>query len=170
MSFIIYLAIALSIDAFCVALSIGFLTNSSKKHMCFAAFVGLFHFFMPLLGAITNKIALKSIIVNGNKLMGVILIILVIQMILEIKNNKENIKLNIPILAFSVSVDSYFAGIGLSSLNENNINFLLFSTISIIFSYTGCKLGVLGKTKLKNIAKWISVIILLVLGVKYLLL
>ena len=169
---ILYIAVALSLDAFSVALSIGLTNKDNKKHLLFSSLVGILHFFMPLLGTITNKVFLNRIVVSGNKLLGFILLILAIQMLLEIKDNKEVIiKMSYSLLALTVSIDSYFTGIGLMSFEGFKImSFLIFSITSFSFSIVGCKLGVIGKTKYSKLSQYLAIIILLALSVKYILL
>lgn len=166
------LAVALSLDAFSVALSIGLLDSNKNKHLLFSLLVGVFHFIMPLFGTITNKVVLKNIIINGNRLLGAILLILAIEMILDLKNKNEiTIKINYILLSLTVSIDSYFTGIGLGSFNGiNPVKFFLFSATSFCFSLIGCKLGLVGKKKYDKIAKCAAIVILLVLCVKCILL
>ena len=166
---LLIIAVVLSLDAFSVALSIGLINSNYKKHFIFAVLVGLFHFLMPSLGNITSIIVLKNIIVNGNRLLGFILLILAIQMLFDLKSKKEiTIKLNLLILALSVSIDSYFTGVGLGSIEGINLSkYLVFSITSFMFSLIGCKLGVVGAKKYDKIANWAAIIILFLLSVKY---
>ena len=166
------MAIALSLDAFSLALTIGLINDDKKTHILYSSLVGVLHFVMPLLGMLASKLLLNNIIINVNKLMGVILLFLAIQIVSELRNDKkENIKLNIPIMALSVSVDSFFIGIGLAADNSLKlVSCLIFLIFSFIFSALGCKLGNVGKVKFGTKAQYLAIIILVILSVKYILL
>jgi putative Mn2+ efflux pump MntP len=166
----IIIAIVLSLDAFSVALSLGLTKSSTKSNTLFAILVGIFHFIMPSLGSLTSFAIFKKIVINGNKLLGFVLIILTIQMLLDLRKNREfTIRPSIILLAFSVSVDSFFTGMGLGTQKDIKIaNYLVFSLFSFIFSILGCKLGVAGAKKYDKIANWAAIIILFMLSVKYL--
>ncbi len=165
------MAIALSLDAFSLALVIGVLDNRFITYIFFSIMVGILHFIMPSIGALTNTLVLKKYFINGNLFLGVTLLILAFSMFLDQKENKENIaKSNIIFLAFSVSIDSYFAGLGLKSITGFSIiYFLVFSLFSCIISLAGCILGNLGRNRFGKIANYIAIVILLLLGVKYVL-
>lgn len=173
MALIVSIAIALSLDAFSVSLSIGTFEKNYKTYFKFAVIVGLFHFFMPLLGSFTNHLLLRNLIINGNKLMGIILLVLSIQMIFDLfKKTEESFSLDFKkniLFALSVSLDSYFTGIGLKSITNNLIlSFFIFSIVSPIFTFIGCILGKIGKKFLGKYANYLAIILLVILGVKYL--
>lgn len=172
MALILSLAIALSLDAFSVALTIGLTSDSKKRGLFFCLIVAVLHYLMPTIGMITNKLILSNILINGNKLLGFILLVLTIQMIIDLKSTKKKqANVSVFLLAFSVSIDSYFTGIGLKSIDGFNISyFLVFSIVSFMFSFAGIMLGKLGKTKDEKKSLIIAIIILLLLSVKYLLL
>ena len=163
------MAIALSLDAFSVSLVLGLIENSAKKHLFFASLVGIFHFIMPTIGAITNVIVFNSFIINGKKLLGITLFVLVLSLLFDLKKEKNSItNSNILVLAASVSIDSYFAGLGLKSLETFSLlYFLVFSAFSCIISLAGCRLGQIGKDRLGKIANYLAIILLLLLSVKY---
>ena len=171
MFLVITMAIVLSLDALSIALVLGITEGNIKNHFFYAFLVGILHFIMPSLGAITNNILFNNIVINSNKLLGIILLILFISMLIDLKKDDLNIsKSNIIILALSVSIDSYFAGLGLKSQDFFKISyFLLFSLFSFSFSMLGCKLGSMGKEKMGKYSNYIALFILLILSVKYIL-
>ena len=172
LTLLLWLAIALSIDAFSIALAIGILNSDNKTHLKYSLLVSVLHFLMPLVGSLSSKVILQNIILNTNKIMGIIIIILDIQMIFDFINNKNSsLSKSTFIIAFSVSVDSFFAGIGLETIKDmKKVSYVTFSIVSFIFSFLGCKLGKFGNTKFDSLSKIIAIIILLILGVKYILL
>lgn len=174
MALIISIAIALSLDAFSLSLSLGTFERNIKKYLKFAILVGICHFIMPFLGAFTNQLLLNNFVINGNKLMGIILLILACQMIIEFfKHNEDNFNLHfkeLVLLALSVSLDSYFTGIGLKSITQYLIlSFTIFSIVSFIFTFVGCLMGKFGKKYLGRYANGFAILLLCLLGVKYLL-
>ncbi len=165
------MAIALSLDAFSVALIIGTIYGNTRNIYYYALTVGVLHFLMPILGAFSNHLLLKNFVYNGNRLLGIILFIITISMIIDM-NKKSNIidKSSVFILALSVSLDSYFAGIGIKAVsNHLALVFGLFSVTSFLFSIIGCYLGIVGKSKLGQKATFLAIIIMLLLSVKYIL-
>ena len=174
LSLILSIAIALSMDAFSIALSLSIYKNNIIDYYKYSILVGIMHFIMPLLGSLTGMMIFNKIIVNSNKLMGVILLILAIDLLYNVIKKEELIKeisfKTILFLAFSVSIDSYFTGIGLYKITSNLYSsFLIFSGISFMFSISGCYIGLLGKKYLGKISNILALIILILLSVKFLL-
>lgn len=169
-SSIFLVAIALSMDALSVAISIGINSNEFKKKVLFITLVGVCHFILPWLGMTLGKTVLDTFILNGEKILGIILIILAIEMIYE--HFKHDGKLNfsygnIILIALSVSIDSFMTGIGLYSIKTTSI-LVTFSLTSMSFTIIGI---ILGKWIHKYTGKYseiIGILILVILGVKYL--
>lgn len=172
--FIIFLtAVGLSMDAFSLSLIYGTLNMSKKTNRSMSIMVGIFHFFMPILGYFLGTIVLKYIPVNPDTLVGIIFIILSIEMMISLTKD-EQVKiltsfLSVCFFAFTVSIDSFSVGIAFGTLKNNiYISSIIFSVISALFTYTGVTLG---KKLVKNfggISTLIGSIILLFLGISYL--
>ena len=165
-----FTGIGLSMDAFSLSLSLG--TTSPKKRIIIktALSVGLFHFFMPILGYFLGY-SFKYKIPNINILTFILFTILAIEMYKSKEEEKNNILNNITILliAFSVSLDSFTVGIALGLNNEYIlISSIIFSITSSIFTYLGLILGKKLKSKYKVLSKYIGIIILLIVALKYL--
>ena len=168
---IILVAIALSMDALSVAICIGINSKEFRKKILFIFLVGICHYLFPALGISLGKTFLNNLILNGEKVLGLILIILAIEMIFNFLHQEEKPKFtfkSILLMAISVSIDSFMTGIGLYSINDRRpIILLIFSISSMIFSLIGI---ILGKWINKIAGKYsdiMGIIILLVLGVKY---
>ena len=135
--------------------------------------VGIFHFFMPLLGYQIGELILKLIKINPDILVGIIFIVLSLQMLISLKK-EEKIKVltnvvSIIFFAFTVSIDSFSIGIGLGITDTNMlIPCIMFSTVSAIFTYIGVNLGTKLVNKFGNITTLIGSITLLLLGISYL--
>lgn len=170
-SSIFLVAIALSMDAFSVAITLGINCEIFKKKIMFISFVGLCHFVFPWLGMNLGQTFLKNFIINGEKILGIILLILAIEMIYEYFHKDGEISFSyksLLLLVISVSLDSFMTGIGLYSFTANVFPVLIiFSLTSMVFTFFGIFLG---KTLIKLIGKYseiMGIIILLLLGVKY---
>ena len=167
------LAVGLSMDAFSLALIYGTLNLDSKMQKLMSITVGIFHFFMPIIGYQIGELNLKLITINPEILVGIIFIILGIEMIISIKE-EENVKtltnfLSVVFFAFTVSIDSFSIGIGFGAINSKIvIPSLIFMFTSAIFTYTGVKLGTKLKKHFGNITTIIGAVILMILGISYL--
>lgn len=164
-------AIALSLDAFSLSIIYGTIIDNKKIIIKTSIIVGIFHFFMPLLGYLLSNLVILNIVSNTNFLSFIIFLILGIEMILN-KNEETNLInlsniLNILIFALTVSIDSFSIGIAISK-DSILIPIITFSIVSLIFTYIGLILG----NKLKNIFGSITTkiggLILIILSFYYL--
>ncbi len=159
-------------DAFSLSLAYGTNKISKNKIILLSIVVGLFHFFMPIAGSIIGE-PLSKLISKADIVVGIIFIILAIEMFIS-KDEENKIKItniiSIIVFAFTVSIDSFTVGIGLSLTNKNIIiPSTIFSIISFIFTFIGL---ILGKKLSKTFGKkaiYLGILILLFLGIKYLL-
>lgn len=171
---IFILAVGLSMDAFSISLIYGTLNLKPSMQKLMSIMVGIFHFFMPLLGYQIGELILKVIKVNPDILVGIIFIILGIEMILSLKK-EEQIKLltgiiSVVFFAFTVSIDSFSIGIGFGVANVKILlPCIIFSITSAVFTYIGVILGKKLSDKFGNITTLIGAIILLLLGISYIL-
>lgn len=167
------LAVGLSMDAFSLALIYGTLNLDSRMQKLMSITVGIFHFFMPIIGYQVGELILKLIKINPEILVGVIFIILALEMFISLKE-EDNIKnltnmLSVIFFAFTVSIDSLSIGIGFGAIKSQIIvPCIIFMLTSAIFTYIGVKLGSKLKKRFGSIATIIGAIILLILGSSYL--
>ena len=165
--------ISLSMDAFSLALVYGMQNINKKDKIILSSVVGLYHFFMPLIGLKLGNIINNIFIIELNILMSIIFFIIGIEMIISsFKDAKE--KINISIIGFilfglSVSIDSLTTGIGLNAINNNYLEVSLIVAItSSIFTYLGLTLGNKLSKKIGRYSTTTGGIILLILGIYYL--
>lgn len=168
------MAIGLSMDAFSLALAYGTTKIPINKKVLLSITVGIFHFFMPKLGALIGTELLLNYIAKANYLVGIIFLILAIEMLLSRKEEKTGSITNmisIILFSFTVSIDSFSVGIALS-LTTTDINSpcIIFALISTLFTFLGVELGSKIAYKFENKAEYIGIIILLILGIEYLIL
>lgn len=140
------IAVSLSMDAFSLALIYGTYGFSRKNEVLLASVVGIFHFFMPLLGLGLGSIIMQYFVFDLNLMVGIIFLIIGIEMIISEKKDEE-VKILVGWFSFllfglSVSIDSFTTGIGLSVISRNYIGVsVLFMVVSGLFTYVGLRFG-----------------------------
>ena len=170
---LLIIGISLSIDAFSVATVIGMTLKNTKKSLISSLSVGIFHFIMPLLGVILSKKILNIISINSNLLLGIILLLISLQMLIEyIKPSNKEIsltKIGIILFSFGVSLDSFSVGLGLNAVTNNLLlASSVFSICSFSFTFLGFTLGRYISKLLKKYSYIIGTIILFILGISFL--
>lgn len=133
-------------DAFALSLSYAINKISFKKAMITAIFVGIFHFFMPLLGNIIGFSLLNYTMIKPKIILFFVFLILSVDMFIHFFEKESKIRnlniLGILFFAFSVSFDSFSVGLGISYLYNNIIVIVsCFCIISAIFTLLGFLLG-----------------------------
>ena len=166
------IGISLSIDAFTMSLAYGLIGIKRKNMFMSSLIVGLFHFFMPLLGNLIGSKLLNSFKINPKYLIIVIIILLIIEMIKSL--NEEEKQLNMNLLgmisfAFLVSLDSFTVGIGINYIIDTPIYAsIIFALISFSFTLLGFILGKYVSLKFEKISKYIGIFILTILLIYFL--
>lgn len=168
---VLMIAVSLSMDAFSLSLAYGLAGVTKKQIRTLSIVVGLFHFFMPLLGMLLGTLILKRFAFDYDFLILLILSFIGIQMILESFKEKEIKplkKLEIILFALAVSIDSFSVGITLTDINENYLlSALVFSITSAIFTFLGLKLGDKIAKVIGKVSTIIGGIILIIIGILY---
>lgn len=170
---VLIVAISLSMDTFSLSLSYGMLNISKSSILMISISVGLFHFFMPLLGNLIGDLIFKIIPIEEKTLIGIIFLTISFDIIISLFKEKEinPIKTIIDILLFSltVSIDSFVTG---TCLDVFKINIFLvvtiFMIISILFTYLGLFLGYTLHNKIGRISEIIGLTLLISLSFFYL--
>lgn len=167
------IGLSLSMDTFSVCLSIGTFNISKKKMVFFPLLVGAMHFFMPLFGIILGRKITNFLDINTSFLLGIILIFIGIQMLLEIKKEDKNINfsiLNMFLIAISVSLDSFSTGLGLLAITSNCLlSGIIFSTCAASFTFLGLLIGKYSSSKLGIYSNIMGILLLFILGIIYIL-
>ena len=170
---IIVIAISLSMDAFSLSLAYGTLELNKNDVLKLFFIVGIFHFFMPLIGFLVGKQVFNILPVSSNFIVFVILSIIGIEMIIESFKEKETKKLmnifQLFLFGLAVSIDSFSVGIGIKGISEKYyLCSLIFSISSFIFTYLGLILGKKLSQMLGKVSTIIGGIVLIVIGLIYL--
>lgn len=171
---ILTIAVSLSMDAFSLSLAYGTFGLSKKEMLKLSGIVGVYHFFMPLLGLIVGKIFLKVFPINPDIIVFIVLLFIGIQMIIEsLKTEtieKKTSFFELLIFGLAVSIDSFSVGIGLGSIsNHYVVCSILFSLSSFLFTYLGLNLGKIINHIIGKISTIIGGIVLIIIGIFYLL-
>ena len=170
---IILIAVSLSIDAFFLAASYG-LSKVDNKRIALTSFsVGIFHFFMPIIGSKIGDFVFEYTLFKPNIILFVVFLILSIDLFISfLDENKKNYNLNIiGIILFSLSVsfDSFSVGIGIKYIFDNIIITLsCFSLISFLFTLFGFVLGKIISRKINKISFLIASMVLFIYSIKML--
>jgi len=166
------MGISLSMDAFSLAISIGTTSPSKNKIRLLSVWIGIFHFFMPLIGNKLGRLLSNHLFLKANLLTSLIFFILAIEMIKEKKEEEKVFLLHfstILLIALTVSIDSLTVGFAFGLTKEN---IYLASSIFMFLSSTFTALGlILGKRiqeKYQNKGKIIGIILMIGLSLKYL--
>lgn len=163
------LGLSLSMDTFSIFLGIGTFNVSKRKIIFLSLFIGFLHFLMPIIGSFLGNKIILFLQIKVDLLLGLILLFIGIEMIIDlIKNDEKNFDLNIVnmiLLSFSVSLDSFSTGIGLSAITTNYfLSGIIFSTFASSFTFLGFLIGKYSSNKIGKYANILGIILLIVIG------
>lgn len=169
---ILLIGISLSMDTFSLSLSLGTLSNS-KRLKVIPFVVGIFHFFMPLLGNIVGLKLVLLLNLTSHILLGIILITLAINIAFHyFKDEDININLSfwgIVFLALCVSFDSFTVGMGISAITDKYlVSSFIFALCSSSFTYLGILIGRYSSQHIGKYANMLGILLLLILGIYHL--
>ncbi len=170
---VVLIAVSLSMDAFSLSLAYGTLGLSKRDIYLLSTIVGVYHFFMPLIGMYIGYWLLRVIPISPNIIVLVVLGIIGIQMIISSFNESREIKIMnlIELLFFglAVSLDSFSVGLGLRTIYEIPVVCsIIFMCSSFLFTYLGLNLGKTINNKLGKTATMLGGIMLIFIGIFYL--
>ena len=159
-------------DAFSLALAYGTISLSKKEINLLSLIVGLYHFFMPILGMLLGTLITEKFKIGGDLIVLIIFSFIGINMVIEsFSDNKKihNMRIGEMILfGLAVSIDSFSIGIGIKNISDNYIICsIIFSVVSFIFTYLGLLLGKKLNKLIGKISTIIGGIALLIIGVIY---
>ena len=171
---IILIGVSLSMDTFSLSLSMGSLIKNNKYLNICPFVVATFHFIMPIIGNKIGITIMNYFNIASNIVLGLILIVLGVNLAINYFK-KEEIKINLNFisllfLAFSVSIDSFTVGLGISDITQKFVlSSLIFSTCSFSFTSVGLIIGKYSSKIIGKYASMIGIILLIVLGLFHIL-
>lgn len=173
------LAVALSMDAFAVAVCKGLsMPRLNKKHaVIIGAYFGVFQGFMPLIGFALGFYFRDAITSIDHWVAFILLAVIGINMIKESVSSDEDAALDacvdvksMLVLAVATSIDALAVGITLAFLQVNILHAVIFIGITtFVLSIIGVKVGNVFGTRYKSRAELTGGIILVLIGLKILL-
>lgn len=168
----VLIGVSLSMDAFSLSLIYGTYGMKKRDEIMLACIVGLFHFFMPLIGLFFGSLIYQYFIFNVNLVVGVIFGVIGIEMIVSSKGEEE-VKILVSLVGFllfglTVSIDSLTTGIGLAAISHHYLLVaFIFMVISGFFTYLGLNLGNRLNDNFGNYATLVGGIIMVLLACSY---
>ncbi|MEG2457616.1 MAG: manganese efflux pump [Bacilli bacterium] len=164
---LILIGISLSLDAFSLSIAYGLIDIKKTQIIQTSISVGIFHFFMPLLGMYLGSFIFKYINIDSKYILIIILSLVVLEMIKSLYDKEKAYEmniLNIIIFSFLVSIDSFSVGIGINYITSFPIiASLIFSFFSFFFTLLGFTLGKYLSEVAGIISKKIGIVILIIL-------
>lgn len=157
-------------DTFSISLSIGTFNLNKSKTIFLCVLVGIMHFLMPLFGSMLGKKIINFLNVNVNFLLGLILLFICVEMIVDLfKTSEKFFELNIFnmfLISLSVSLDSFSTGLGLSAITSDFLlSGIIFSICAAAFTFLGLLIGKYSGEKLGIYANLFGILLLFVLGI-----
>lgn len=175
---VIFLALALSMDAFAVAIGIGVKNGTFEKTLAIkvALFFGVFQGVMPLFGHLAS-VGIGSYITEYDHwiaflLLGAIGGKMIYESFGENTEDEFTVFTNkvLLILAVATSIDAMAAGFTLGLLEINPfISMILIGVVTYLFSFLGVYIGTKGGSFLESKAELLGGIVLVGIGIKILL-
>ena len=163
------IGISLSMDAFSLALIYGIIGMKKEEKITLSIIVGLYHFIMPQIGITFGNLIDDLSFINLHIIASIILLYIGIDLI--ISNYKKEETITISLIGFimfglSVSIDSLTVGIGLKAItNRYILSSLIFSILSLLFTYIGLFLGTTIGKRVGNYAKTLGGIVLISIAI-----
>ena len=169
---IVIIAISLSMDAFSFSLAYGTLGIEKKQAYSLSIIVGIFHFFMPLIGLFIGDVILDIVKIKPNIIVTIVLMAIGLEMIYESFKKEELLKkmktIEQFLFAFAVSVDSLTVGITLNTITNNYLFAIItFSFASAFFTMIGLIIGKKIKQLVGKIATILGGLTLIIIGIVY---
>lgn len=169
---IFIIAVSLSMDAFSLSLAYGTISMTKKEIRLLSIIVGIYHFFMPILGMLIGKFIFNIMHISGELIVLIIFSFIGINMIIESLKKAEKVKKmklgEMILFGLAVSIDSFSVGIGINNISNNFIMCsIIFSVISFLFTYIGLKLGNKLNQLIGKIATIVGGVVLILFGLIY---
>lgn len=172
---IFILAIALSMDAFAVAIGLGSKKDAPGLALKAGLFFGIFQALMPFIGYLGGKGVLGWVASYAHFIAFALLVLIGAKMIYEAY--QEGIEEDIAavtnkmmlLLAIATSIDAMAAGFSLMLLDVNPyVACLIIGVVTFAFSYLGVFIGRKSGTQLESKAEIFGGVVLVLMGCKIL--
>lgn len=144
---LLFMALALGMDAFSVSLGIGMQKLRLKRIALIGMVIGIFHIVMPFIGIIlgefiSDKIGSFATIAGGFLLLGIGVQMIASAFIEDAKVALNTTGIGLLAVAFTVSLDSFSVGLGLGMSGAKTVIVILtFGLVSMMLTWLGLLLG-----------------------------
>lgn len=172
----IILAIALSMDAFAVAIGLGAKDNAARLDLKVGFYFGFFQALMPFIGFLFGKSLLGWVENYAHWIAFVLLALIGTKMIHEALggDNDDDIpaitRKTLFMLSIATSIDALAAGFSLNLLDVNaGVACLIIGVTTFAFSWSGVRIGRLGATWMESKAELFGGVVLILIGGRMLL-
>lgn len=167
---IVLIAISLSMDAFSLSLAYATLPMQKKDMLELCCIVGIYHFFMPLIGSFLGLKIFEYFFVSPDLIIFIILLFIGLNLIKESFEKQCDLKkmklLELFLFGFAVSIDSFSVGIGLETITDKHLlSSFIFSICSFLFTWLGLLLGKKVSQLLGKFATFLGGIVLISIGI-----
>lgn len=172
---ILGIAVAMSIDAFCVSVCIGMKYHEPRHYFRLGGSFGFFQFLMPVLGAFAGRLLLEYTH-NLKYLAALILFVVAFNMLREgIKNKECRVYYSDPTVGFSLimlslatSMDALGAGISLALWDGGIVSAsALIGVVCMMFSFAGVQMGRRSRQYIGHYAEYFGSAVLALIGLKF---
>lgn len=169
------IAIALGLDSFVALFAIGASGNCQSKRIFFrlSLLIGMFHFFMPIIGSFFSTILLSHIQNYATYLSAAIFAILGFKMIKEAFGDEvPQIVITLSkalLLSYALSIDALAAGFSVTLVKEQYSIYAIssiFASVAFLMSYIGYYLGNKCSNWNTKYSYILGGVVLIILGVK----
>ncbi|SDQ12989.1 Putative Mn2+ efflux pump MntP [Virgibacillus subterraneus] len=144
---LLFMAIALGMDAFSVSLGMGMQQVRLKRIALIGLIIGLFHIIMPFIGillgqAISTQIGQFTTLIGGLLLVGIGAQMVFSAFNHDTKKIVQPVGIGLLFFAISVSLDSFSVGLSLGMSGvKTMIALMLFGIVSTVLTWAGMILG-----------------------------
>ncbi|ADD69351.1 protein of unknown function DUF204 [Denitrovibrio acetiphilus DSM 12809] len=172
---ILGIAVAMSIDAFCVSVCIGVKYHQPKHYLRLGGSFGFFQFLMPVLGAVAGRVLL-GYTDNLKYLAAFILFFVAFNMLREGLQHKEcrvylsdpTVGLSIIMLSLATSMDALGAGISLALWDGGIVSAsCIIGVVCMCFAFGGVHMGRSSSKYIGHYAEYAGSAVLAVIGLKF---
>lgn len=169
------IALAMSIDAFCVSVCIGVRFHRPEHYIRLGVSFGLFQFLMPVAGAVAGRILL-GYVGSIKYLAALILFFVAFNMLKEGVKNKEckvyftdpTVGVSLIMLSLATSMDALGAGISLAMWSGGIVSAAaVIGVVCMFFSFAGVHVGRTSDRYLGHYAEYFGAAVLGLIGLKF---
>lgn len=169
---ILVIGISVSMDAFSLSLAYGTLGILRRQRYCLAIIVGIFHFFMPILGYLFGNFVINLLNLDPDIIVTLVLVFIGIDMIVSSFKKEDNLKvmkkLEYLFFGLAVSIDSFSIGMTLTDISKNVFYpAIVFSLCSGVCTFIGLLFGNKIEKSLGKIATIGGGVVLTIIGLVY---